>query len=35
MEDIIINNINTYLLKENGVIRYLGDKYYNINGEAE
>lgn len=35
MEDIIINNIGEHLLKENGVIRYKGDKYFNVNGEAE
>lgn len=35
MEDTIISNIENHLLKENGVIRYLGDSYFNRDGEAE
>lgn len=31
----ILNNMHTNLEKKNGLIRYIGDKYYNINGEAE
>lgn len=31
----IIHNIEKYLLRKNGVIRYEGDQYYNKNGEAE
>ncbi len=31
----ILKNVEENLLKERGVIRYLGDKYYNLNGEAE
>lgn len=31
----ILRNIETKLLRQNGVIRYIGDKYYNKDGEAE
>jgi phosphorylase kinase alpha/beta subunit len=31
----ILTNIEEKLVKNKGVIRYLGDKYYNKNGEAE
>jgi len=31
----ILKNVETRLLKEKGVIRYLGDKYYYRNGEAQ
>lgn len=34
-KQLVISNIHTYLERDNGVIRYLGDKYYNVNGEAE
>lgn len=34
-KQIILNNIEKNLLRENGVIRYLDDIYYNVNGEAE
>jgi phosphorylase kinase alpha/beta subunit len=33
--DQILANIEKYLVRAKGVIRYLGDKYYNKNGEAE
>ena len=33
--DEILHNIEKILLKQNGVIRYVGDKYYNKDGEAE
>lgn len=35
MENTILHSVETYLLKERGVIRYLGDNYYNYRGEAE
>ena len=31
----ILEHVEKHLLRERGVIRYLGDKYYNGNGEAE
>lgn len=31
----ILKNIEKYLVKARGVIRYIGDKYYNRNGEPE
>ncbi|MEM4254259.1 MAG: glycoside hydrolase family 15 protein [Candidatus Woesearchaeota archaeon] len=31
----ILKNVEEKLLREKGVIRYVGDKYYNKNGEAE
>jgi len=31
----ILKNIETKLLKEKGVIRYIGDKYYYRKGEAQ
>lgn len=31
----IIRNVEKKLVRKRGVIRYLGDKYYNVNGEAE
>ncbi len=31
----ILKNVEEKLLRERGVIRYIGDKYYNKNGEAE
>lgn len=33
--EIIIENVHKFLEKENGVNRYIGDVYYNVNGEAE
>jgi phosphorylase kinase alpha/beta subunit len=33
--DAILKNIEEKLLKERGVLRYLGDKYYHRDGEAE
>ncbi len=33
--DTILRNVEEKLLREKGVIRYAGDKYYNKNGEAE
>ena len=35
MKTIILDNVHGKLERENGVIRYVGDKYYNVNGEAE
>jgi len=35
IRDIILSNVHTYLEKNMGLIRYVGDKYYNKNGEAE
>ncbi len=32
--DLILNNVETKLLREKGVIRYIGDKYYNNGSEA-
>lgn len=32
---VILENIHAKLERERGVIRYVGDKYYNVNGEAE
>ena len=34
-KELVLKNIEDNLLRENGVIRYLNDTYYNINGEAE
>lgn len=34
-KNTVLDNIHKYLEKDNGVIRYIGDKYYNLNGEAE
>lgn len=34
-KDIVLKNVHKYLEKGNGVIRYIGDKYYNVNGESE
>lgn len=34
MTQTIIENVEKYLLDDNGVYRYLEDKYYNHNGEA-
>ena len=31
----ILKNVEEDLVREKGVIRYIGDKYYNENGEAE
>ena len=31
----ILENVENHLVREKGVIRYLGDRYYNANGEAE
>ncbi|MBW2995138.1 glycoside hydrolase family 15 [Candidatus Woesearchaeota archaeon] len=31
----ILENVEKHLVRERGVIRYIGDKYYNKNGEAE
>jgi phosphorylase kinase alpha/beta subunit len=31
----ILENVEKHLLRERGVIRYPGDRYYNRNGEAE
>ncbi len=31
----ILHNVETYLVREKGVIRYVGDQYYNKGGEAE
>jgi len=31
----ILSNVELKLLRNRGVIRYAGDKYYNMNGEAE
>ena len=33
--DAILRNVEEKLLRERGVIRYVGDQYYNKNGEAE
>lgn len=33
--DIILKNVEENLLRNKGVIRYIGDVYYNLNGEAE
>ena len=33
--DVIIKNVEQKLLKEKGVIRYIGDKYHYRNGEAQ
>lgn len=33
--ELILKNIEEKLLKEKGVIRYIGDQYYNRNGEAQ
>ncbi len=33
--DEILNNVETFLVKDRGVIRYAGDKYYNKGCEAE
>lgn len=33
--DRILKNVETYLLRERGVIRYIGDKYYSNGKEAE
>ena len=35
MSKTILNQIENKLLKDNGVIRYVNDKYFNCNGEAE
>ncbi|MBW3012041.1 glycoside hydrolase family 15, partial [Candidatus Woesearchaeota archaeon] len=32
---LILLNVEKYLVKHRGVIRYVGDAYYNRNGEAE
>ena len=34
-KDTILENTHLYLERERGLIRYPGDKYYNLNGEAE
>lgn len=34
-KELILKNVHELLEKERGVIRYIGDKYYNVNGEAE
>ena len=34
-QEKILKNIESKLLRQRGVIRYNGDKYYNENGEAE
>lgn len=34
-KSIILSNIHEKLERNNGVCRYIGDKYYNISGEAE
>lgn len=31
----ILQNVENTLIRENGVIRYIGDQYYNNNGEAQ
>jgi GH15 family glucan-1,4-alpha-glucosidase len=31
----ILHNVESFLVRERGVIRYVGDQYYNKNGEAE
>ncbi|MBW3022607.1 glycoside hydrolase family 15, partial [Candidatus Woesearchaeota archaeon] len=31
----ILENVEKHLVRERGVIRYTGDQYYNVNGEAE
>lgn len=31
----ILDNVHKYLEKEYGVARYIGDKYYNVNGNAQ
>jgi len=33
--ELILRNVEDKLLREKGVLRYLGDKYYNKNGEAQ
>ena len=33
--DQILKNVEEKLVRKKGVIRYIGDKYYNVNGEAE
>ena len=33
--NLILANVEKYLVRKRGVIRYAGDKYYNRNGEAE
>lgn len=33
--DLILKNVEENLLRNKGVIRYIGDVYYNLNGEAE
>jgi phosphorylase kinase alpha/beta subunit len=33
--NLILSNVEKYLVKSRGVLRYIGDKYYNKNGEAE
>ncbi len=33
--NLILMNVEKYLVRKRGVIRYAGDKYYNRNGEAE
>ena len=33
--DLILKNVEEKLVRTRGVLRYLGDKYYNLNGEAE
>ena len=35
LKNKIIKNVEEKLVRQRGVIRYLGDKYYNRNGEAE
>jgi phosphorylase kinase alpha/beta subunit len=35
MAELILKNVEDKLVRERGVIRYVGDKYYNIDGEAE
>lgn len=34
-KELILKNVHELLEKERGIIRYIGDKYYNVNGEAE